>query len=261
LTRFYLDTSAHIERWGGEQSIKDEIRNLLGDEAHATSTHARREWKRIVEGGAAAILNAYDEGDRDLASLFARVSQAGYGRSSGQTLRVISMLTAGEGVIDLNITTRARLFVRTLARKLFESQMNVIRDGSECGLALNEPIEDSKGRWSLVDRCKKTDNICRQVEFIEERKEAARHAGEALRDLSPRDGDQQMGETVLQGLKVPADRKGRNCYGRTGDVSIALECASDETLLTTDASFDVIAPALKINLHRLAPTRGTASRP
>ena len=94
MTRYYLDTSAHIERWAGEASVKDEIKTLLGEEAHATSTHARREWKHIVEGGAAEILNAYDDGD-DIASMLARLSNAGYGRAPGQALRVLSMLTAG----------------------------------------------------------------------------------------------------------------------------------------------------------------------
>ena len=93
-----------------------------------------------------------------------------------------------------------------------------------------------------MDRCKKTEQICRQVEFIEERQDQAGRTAEALVKNSPPDRkrDRQMGETVLKGLKAPADRKGVNCYGRTGDVSIALECGGKETILTTDRSYEVI---------------------
>lgn len=252
MTRYYLDTSAHIERWAGERALKEQVASLLSDHAHATSTHVLREWKRIVEGGAADILNAYDEGDRDLPSLLARLSQ-GYGRSPGQALRVLSMLVAGEKV-DGAVSSRARLYMRTLARKLFERQINVIRDGSDCALARNEPVEDGEGRWTLVHRCKKTDEICRQVDFIGGQEDRARAAGEALVQQSDRSQDKKMGQTVLAGLKAPMDRKGVNCYGKTGDVSIALECGGDETLLTTDKSFDVIGPALGLAVHRLGAT-------
>jgi hypothetical protein len=45
----------------------------------------------------------------------------------------------------------------------------------------------------------------------------------------------------------PLFRTGQNCWGSKGlggDISIALECAEDERLLTTDRSFDVICPAV-----------------
>ncbi len=51
-----------------------------------------------------------------------------------------------------------------------------------------------------------------------------------------------------------ADSKGKACWGAAGlggDICIALECAPEETLLTTDASFDLICPAVGINHHRV----------
>jgi hypothetical protein len=49
------------------------------------------------------------------------------------------------------------------------------------------------------------------------------------------------------------DSKGKNCWGAGGlggDISIALECAADETLVATDASFDLICPAIGIAHQR-----------
>ena len=120
MTRYYLDTSAHIERWSGEPALRKGIAELLVDEAHATSSHALREWKGIVEGGAADILNLLEESSdgMDIEALLARLSQ-GMHRDASKALRVLSMLSAG-GVIDANIETRARYMIRTGARKLFE---------------------------------------------------------------------------------------------------------------------------------------------
>ena len=63
-----------------------------------------------------------------------------------------------------------------------------------------------------------------------------------------------MGQLAISVLKRPQDRKGKNCWGKLGDVSIAVECARDEVLLTTDRSFDTICPALGLTHLRLAAT-------
>jgi hypothetical protein len=234
----------------------------LVDEAHATSSHALREWKGIVEGGAADILNLLEESSdgMDIEALLARLSQGMY-RDASKALRVLSMLSAG-GVIDANIETRARYMIRTGARKLFERQINEIRDESECGLARNEATEDADGVWALVTRCKKGEKICRQDDFIEERVSRAEAAATALKTTSPADrlADRKMGENMLKGIKNPPDRKGVNCYGGTGDISIALECGKNETLLTTDQSYEIICPALDRKLKRIPPTRGPKSK-
>jgi hypothetical protein len=259
VTRYYLDTTAHIERWGGEKALREGIKNLLGDEAHATSTHVLREWKGIVDDGAADVLNLFDEGNEfDLPTLFARLGQGMY-RGPGQALRVLTMLS-GDGTIDANVTTRARTMIRTLSRKLFERQINDIRDASECGLARNEATEDKHGNWTLVKRCKKGDKICRQDDFIHDHLARAQDAADALIAKSERPADKKMGENMQKGIKNPPDRKGVNCYGGTGDISIALECGKSETLLTTDKSYDIICPAIGRNLKRIPPTRNPKSK-
>jgi len=249
-----------MERWFGEPALRKGIKDLLGDEAHATSTHVLREWKGIVDDGASDVLNVLEESGSDIDTLLARLSQGMY-RDSGKALRLLNMLSAG-GVFDGNVATRARLVIRTLSRKCFERQINDIRDGSECGLARNEATEDADGVWTLVKRCKKGDQICRQVDFIEERVARAEVAATALKTTSPADraGDRKLGENMLKGIKNPPDRKGVNCYGGTGDISIALECGKNETLLTTDQSYDIICPVLGRNLKRIPATRGPKSK-
>src|SRR5205823_2877705 len=128
-------------------------------------------------------------------------------------------------------------------------QIDDVRDGSECGLARNQVFQDSRGRWLLVDRCKKTDRICREDQFLEDHRARASTAAEALADRAPRASDKKMGKTMVGMLSRPPDRKGKNCYWHTGDIAIALECASDEVLLTTDQSFDTICASLGLRVH------------
>jgi len=65
-----------------------------------------------------------------------------------------------------------------------------------------------------------------------------------------------MGKKAREALESsdPLATKGKACHaanGLGGDICIALECGADETLLTTDASFDVICPAIGISHKRL----------
>lgn len=149
---------------------------------------------------------------------------------------------------------RARAYLRYRARKTFHRTIDVVRNGSDCGLAKNVPFRDTNGRWSLVGRCKKDDQICRQDDFLDAERSRAEAAAKGLVASAERDPDKNMGRKMLKMLPVPRDRKGKNCYWETGDVSIALECDPDEVLLTTDRSFEAIGPALGLRVHRLKAT-------
>jgi hypothetical protein len=68
-------------------------------------------------------------------------------------------------------------------------------------------------------------------------------------ESSDRDNDKKMGKKAR--LALANDHrdatKGAACHGLNGiggDICIALECAEDETLITTDKSFDLICPAI-----------------
>ena len=144
---------------------------------------------------------------------------------------------------------------------MFETQVDQIADGSECGLARNEVKRDLTGKWIEAqpetgrDRCRKDDEICRQDEDLGSKLDRLEAAGRALA-ASTEAGHRSAGKIALQAVKVVRDRKGKNCYGYLGDVSIALECSSAETVLTTDRSFEVMAPALGITVERISPTPG-----
>jgi hypothetical protein len=74
---------------------------------------------------------------------------------------------------------------------------------------------------------------------------AAAHALES----SDRDADRKMGRKARLAIESQHTNstKGVACHGAGGiggDICIALECAEDETLITTDQSFDLICPAI-----------------
>jgi hypothetical protein len=153
------------------------------------------------------------------------------------------MITAGETALDSDLMEiRAGDLIRYKADVLFHHQVDTVRDGSECGLADNVALQDaSRGIWKFLnlttngERCKKTDNICREHDDLGSKVDRLRKAGEALR-ASP--DHKKIGEAALKAADVVTERKGKICYGILGDVSIALECEADEVLLTTDRSFE-----------------------
>lgn len=129
--------------------------------------------------------------------------------------------------------------------------------GSECGLAANEARRDKNGQWTFghpktgSEWCKKTDSICRQDEDLEGKKPELLLAADALEASTPH---RQFGKAARGAAKDRTARKGKACFSKLGDVSIALECAEDEVVLTTDRSFEVMAPALGFGVERFDAT-------
>jgi hypothetical protein len=253
VTKFYLDTSAHLERWTGSRDKRAEIAVLLQGETHATSSHARREWKRVAEIAAAEVLNAFERSD-DLSDVLVHISQLSF-REPKQALRVLSLFVRDQSVLDRRVLRKARLFLRSGSRQRFEESVEV-RDGSECQLAQNQVYRHSSGSLRLEWRCRKYEDICEQEAFIAARDPQYRAVGKALRDNSPTDrkGDIAMGAAAVAAPDSPRDAKGKVCYSVLGDVSIAMECGDAEEILTTDRSFDTIGPALGIKVRRLQPS-------
>jgi hypothetical protein len=254
VTRHFLDTTALVERWTGDPDARQAVSDALGEEKHASSTHVRREWIRLVEGTTAEVLNAMADGEEDLGTIFARLSQ-GWGREAGQRLRILSMLAGGNRrVSTAELRLRARQVLRATSKEMFEHHLDEIRDGSECGLARNRVQPVRGGRLVLVDKCKRTDQICRQDRFIEEQSADWTSSSKGLIDHAERKTDRNMGQLGLEIADDPPLGKGKNCYGRTGDISISIECAPTETLLTTDRSFEAIAKGRGISVHRFKGT-------
>lgn len=68
-------------------------------------------------------------------------------------------------------------------------------------------------------------------------------------------GYRAAGDAANRAVDVPRDGKGRACYGVLGDISIALGCAADESVLATDAVFAVLAPAVGVAVEHVPATR------
>ena len=130
---------------------------------------------------------------------------------------------------------------------MFKAGIDEIRDGTDCDVARRRPrIHDGGAQYRPT--CEKTQNICNQPAFLHANMERAMKAATAL-EGSPRDNDAKMGRQARFALeKIDKNgTKGNACHagnGLGGDICIALECAEDEVLLTTDASFDLICPAI-----------------
>lgn len=251
--RFYLDTSAQVERHGGEDARREVLKELLRGGGHATSSQVLREWNAIVVGACSELLNALAVA-KNRADLVARLRK-GYGREPSHRWMVTEWLLGAD--TDLRIVEmRARRFLRVGSKAWFKVEIATIRDGTDCPIARRAAVQDpSGGRWSYDKRCKKTEDICSQHTFLSGGGERAKAAARALQDSS-RAQDRRMGKNAIEILaRMPTDdSKGKACWGAGGlggDICIALECAPEETLLTTDASFDLICPAIGIKHQRV----------
>jgi hypothetical protein len=160
---------------------------------------------------------------------------------------------------DLDVVRcRAEDFRRTRHRVLLKAGIDTVRDGTECGVARRLPEMDKDGQWAYAPTCKKDDSICAQPSFLKSEMSRAMAAAKALEASHDRE-HQRMGinsRRSLEKLEGNDDEasKGKACHGKNGiggDISIALECAEDETLLTTDASFEFICPAIQRDYERL----------
>lgn len=259
MTRHFLDTTAHVERWMGAHEQQHHVRAALAGETHATSSHARREWRYIVEGATVDILNALRRGSGTLGQVFASLSQ-GWGRSTGHRLRVLSLITASETAVDREMMElRAQALIRYQSEMLFTAAIDIVRDGSDCGLARNVVRQKSNGDWEYVntatgsERCKKTDAICLQDDDLGNKTAALADAADALAGSTDA-AHRAMAKAAVKAVVDPPSRKGKACYGLLGDVSLALEVEPGETVLTTDRSFEVMAPSLGLTVDRFAAT-------
>ena len=252
MTDYYLDTSIQIERWFGSTKSRDRITEALeaGDDC-TTSTHVLREWKHVVDQSAIDMLNVLtsDDPQDDLP----RLAQ-GHGRSANRRMLILFNLTRnrrGAAWTREELRSRARQMIEFRSDEMFRDGLASIRDASKCGLARSEPFMAPSGRYGLKVTCRRDEDICRQPDAIENDLVNWEAGAAALRDVKRYE---PMGNAGLEMASKKAHRKGKNCYQTTGDLSVALGSDPDETILTTDASFEVIGPAIGRQVRRLAPT-------
>lgn len=251
----FADTTVLFEYHAGATERRDEVRDLFAGENVATSDHVLREWLRILFHAADAVRDA-SESQQDLAAMFMKLA-AGFGRQQSQRLLALAMVTRGSSTVDLDeINIRARQLLRGDAVRIFEKAVSEIRVNSSCGLATERPQLTSSGRWELKTTCRKGEDICDHDDRIGSDLARWRDGAIALEQADD-EPLRRMGKTASGMASDPSTRTGKNCYARTGDVAIALDCR-DETLVTTDKSFVVLGEAMGFPVRHLAPsTTGT----
>lgn len=246
-----------MERAGGESGARARIRELLAGGTHATSTHVLREWKHIIHLSAVRILNAADDAD-SVDDVRARLRH-GFGRQPAHNWLAFDMIE-GQATSVAELQVRAEQFLRVRADVLFELDIEEVRDGSECMLAKETAAtHPQSGEWSLRTMCRRQECDCQQIQLTDAQAARIDAAASALA-LSTVSGHRTMARTAKTAMAASdkTHRKGKACWGANGlggDISIALECRDDEVLLTTDASFDHICPAIGVRHRRLPGTR------
>jgi hypothetical protein len=233
-----------MERIGGKRQTRDRLKAMLKAGEHATSSQVMREWNRIVFG-ACTELRKVLPGATDRMDVVNHMRK-GYGRAAARNWQVTEWIMGSDTDLAL-VEKRVADYQRVRARAQFRANVGTVRDGTSCAVACRVPYRRGR-QWRYEPMCKKTDDICDQPTFLEAELDRARAAASAL-EGSARKADRKMGQNAtkaLQGLSANGT-KGKACHasnGLGGDICIALECASDEILLTTDESFDLICPAI-----------------
>jgi len=211
-----------------------------------------REWNSITLGACTKLLNVLQDA-RSRKDVQARMAE-GFGGEVRRNWMITEWLM-GEDTDLRAVEMRARRFLRVDADVAFHEGIDTVRDGTKCQVARRESTHDMvSGEWAHDKRCLKTEDICSQHAFFDVQLARAKAAAHAL-ETSSRKPDKEMGKRATGILeRMPTnDSKGKACWGAGGlggDISIALECADDETLVATDASFDLICPAIDVKHRR-----------
>jgi hypothetical protein len=255
VSRYYLDTSAQIERNGGSNERRRLLKQHLQGERHSTSTQVLREWNRIVLSSCVALREALAASE-DWTGVVNHMAK-GWGRAAARHWQVTHWITDSDKTDFAVVEKRLDDFQRIRQRAMFRALIDTVRDGTNCDVA-RRGTRMRDGKWHYRPTCTKTDDICDQPSFLKANMDRARNAAAAL-ETSNRKPDAKMGKKATHALNAidMGGTKGEACHGAGGiggDIAIALECAEDEILLTTDASFDLICPALGLQHMRLGFT-------
>ncbi len=247
----YADTTALFEYNAGTAASRIAARAALTPtDDVVTSDHVEREWKRILFTAIRDILEAA-EGESSIGGIFKRLG-GGFGREQAQRLLALALLcgpTDDEtSVHELRI--RAQRFLRGDIERLLNRTVGTVRRTSRCGLATQRPQLDSSGRWHMKTTCKIREGICVHEERIENDLVRWNLGADALVN-SDSNSLKKMGKTAREMAANPRVRTGKNTYGHTGDLAIALECKPGEALVTSDHSFDALAPAMSFQVLRI----------
>lgn len=246
----FADTTALFEACAGTGSTRREARSALSPKHEvASSEHVQREWKRVTFHGARDFLEAVEH-EPDLAAVLRRMG-IGYGREPSQRWLVAALLVASSDTLDIaDIKIRARRMLRGESKRLLRQRLGELRSSSSCGLAVQEPTLGPDGTWVMKTTCQRGEGICQHEDRLGHDLARWRAGAIALRDSEKAD-HRKMGTRGVEMADDPPKRTGVNCFGRTGDLAIALDCRSEERLVTTDASFAVMAEAMGFSVHRL----------
>lgn len=251
-TRF-ADTTAVFEWHAGRGEPRAEVRGLLGA-GHAVvgSEAVEREWKRIVFDATNAVLKA--AGETNLSYFFAELS-SGFGRAHAQRFRALSMLAGRTDHLNLTeMKLRSGQMLRGDMNQRFEQVVKDVRRPSQCGLARQNPVP-AGAAWRLKKTCKIREGICVHEARLDTGDDANRWAAgaAALRAAKPY---KKMGDIADKMLGEPRVRTGRNCYGSTGDLCIALDGEPAQEIVTTDKIFTVLGPAMGLTVHLVKTSPG-----
>jgi hypothetical protein len=176
----------------------------------------------------------------------------GFGREPSQRWLVLAVLCAGSDRLDASdIRLRALRMLRGDMERLYRRCVGDNRTPSRCGLARQIPQQDASGRWHMKTTCKRRAGICDHEARIGRDLPRWKAGADALAS-STTPALQKMGALAKKMADDPAIRTGVNTYGKTGDLAIALDCKIDEVLVTTDASFAFLAPAMGFRVERIA---------
>ena len=214
-----------------------------------TSEAVEREWKRILFKAVKAILEALDEED-DMAGFGSRMG-AGFGREATQRWLAFGMLWGTtDSISRAELRTRATQFLRGDIDVRLNEIVSVIRRKSKCGVATSEPVLKGLGDWDLRTTCRRREGICTHETRIAREKAAWDAAADALA-RSGEKSHRDMGRRAQEMSNEPPKRTGKNCYGHTGDVAIAIDCEPGEVLVTSDGSFSVMEPAMAFSVSHI----------
>lgn len=238
----FVDTSALVSYYTAASDQRARVRDALDGEPTFSSEHVIREWRRLVAEAGDTILTAALQ-EPDLSTFYGRLQRRAFGRDASKRLALMAALVLpGEtGTTIEDVIIQARSMLRGHHRTYEDRVIDEVRSRSSCPLAVGQ-IREENGSWKFDFMCRKSEDICGRIDHVENQLTRWDAGADALIE-SGVDSFLKMGRTAKEFHDDPRSAKGRNCWGSTGDLSIALDC-EDEQLVTTDKIFGALGPAM-----------------
>lgn len=244
-TTYYLDTTIQLSKLFAPSAIRHMIQQRIKEQPCVVANYARMEYLRWLEPAVAVHQLLQEEIARNrttaLSEVQARILLT-HGRNQNKMLSILTWLLRAYSPDARMLVVYLKTLIEYEFHAAFIQGVEQLSDPIACPLMNLQAIPQANGyRLEPNLGYRRGAMPCHIIDFLQGHRNALQELAAALQEAYP-----PIADACKRVLKNPTDAQGNTCK-TLGDVIIALQTPADAILWTTDASFDLICPALGIS--------------